>query len=179
MAASTPLRKSLALVFCDIAGSIRLIAQEGDLVASTVFRDFLAHAGCLGQECHCLMIKFLGDGFLAAFENIGSVMPFVISVQRLLSEDPAFAGRQLAFRFSVHYGDVLYIETSYGTEVLGDAVSVAARLNELAQPDQIVVSRAALERMPRHQQARAGPSEAREFKRVGEVEFRRIDLRAP
>jgi class 3 adenylate cyclase len=178
MAAPAPLRKSLALVFCDIVDSARLFAQEGDLVASTVLRDFFEHTGCLGQECHCLMIKFIGDAFLAAFENIGSVMPFVSSVRRLPWEDPAFTGRQLSFRFSIHYGEVVYMETSYGTDVLGEDVNVAARLNELAEPDQIVVSQAALDRMPRDQRDRAGPSEFREFKRVGNVEFRRIDLPA-
>lgn len=179
MTSPTPLRKPLALVFCDVVASTRLIAREGDLVASMIFRDFFEHTGRLGEEHHCLMIKFLGDGFLAAFENIGSAMPFVLSVQQLLSENPSLAGRQLAFKFSVHYGEVLYIETSYGPEVLGGDVNVAARLNELAEPDQIAVSQAALERMPRDQQARAGPSEFGEVKRVGEVEFRRVDLRAP
>jgi class 3 adenylate cyclase len=34
MEAQAPLRKPLALVFCDIAGFTHLMAQEGDLVAS-------------------------------------------------------------------------------------------------------------------------------------------------
>jgi class 3 adenylate cyclase len=70
MQAPTPLRKPLALVFCDIVGSTRLIAQEGDLVASVVFREFYEHAGRLAREYHCLMIKFISDGFLAAFGDI-------------------------------------------------------------------------------------------------------------
>jgi adenylate cyclase len=176
MQAPTPLRKPLALVLCDIVGSSRLMAQEGDLVASAVFREFFEHASRLGREHHCLMMKFIGDSFLAALENIDDVMPFVISVENLSSQNSTFVGRSLGFKFSLHYGDVLYIETSYGNDVLGEDVNVAARLNELAQPHEIVISQAALERMPTDYRARAGASESRRFKRVGNVEFRRANL---
>src|SRR5260370_31191216 len=173
MSATAPLRKPVALVFCDIAGSTRLIAKEGDLVASAVFREFFEHAGRLGREHHCLMIKFMGDGFLAAFERVDDVMPFVISIESLLSHNSTFVGRSLGFKFSLHYGDVLSIETSYGNDVLGEDVNVVAHLNYLAQPNEIVVSQAALERIPIDYRARAGSSESRQFNRVASGEFRR------
>jgi adenylate cyclase len=176
MEAPAPLRKALALVFCDIAGTTRLIAQEGDLVVANILRQFFERTGRLGTEHYCLIIKFVGDGFLAAFENVENVMPFVFSIQRLLSKDPAFIGRSLGFKFSLHYGVVLYIETSYGKDVLGTDVNIAAYLNDLAQPHEIVVSRAALQRMPSDYQARAGASESCQFKGVGDVEFRRVNL---
>lgn len=172
-----PRRRSVALVFCDIVGSTRLIAQEGDLVASAVFREFLEQAGRLAREHHPLMIKFIGDGFLATFENIDEVMPFVISIERLLSQNSTFVGRLGGFTFSLHYGDVLYIETSYGNEVLGEDVNVAAYLNDFAQPNEMVISKAALERIPSDYRARAGASEFCQLKRVvGDVEFRRLNL---
>jgi class 3 adenylate cyclase len=179
MEAPAPPRKPLALVFCDIAGSTRLEAQEGDLVVATVLREFFEQAGRLGTEHHCLMIKFLGDSFLSAFENVENVMPFMFSIQSLLSQNPMFIGRSLGFKFSLHYGNVRYIETSYGKDVVGEEVNVAARLNELAQPNEIVVSQVALERMPSDCRARAGASETHLFKRVGDVEFRRIPLLGP
>ena len=55
-------------------------------------------------------------------------------------------------------------------------MNVAAHLNDLAQPNEIVVSQAALDRMPTDYRARAGASESRQFKRVGDVEFRRLNL---
>src|SRR5690348_6742801 len=131
MEAQTPLRRPLALLFCDIAGFTRLMAQEGDLVASALLREFYEHTGRLGREHHSLLVKFIGDGFLAAFERVDEVMPFVMSVESLLSENPTFVGRSLGFKFSLHYGNVLAIEMSYGTDVFGEEVNVAARLNEL------------------------------------------------
>lgn len=179
MEAPAPLRKALALVLCDIVGSSRLVAQEGDLVASAVFREFFEHAGRLARAHQCLMIKFMGDSFLAAFENIDDVMPFVVSIESLLSQNSTLVGRLEGFYFSLHYDNVLYIETSYGSDVLGEAANIAAYLNELAEPHEIVISQAALERMPSDYRARAGASESRSFKGVGDVEFRRVDLLAP
>jgi len=176
MEAPVPLRKSLALVFCDIVGSTRLVARVGDLVVATVFREFREQAGRLGTEHHCLMIKFLGDAFLATFENMDDVMPFVISVESLLSPDSELIGQLEGFRFSLHYGKVLYIETSYGKDVLGEDVNVAAHLSEIAHPNEVVISQAALERLPADYQALAGASEVRPFTRVGDVAFRRVKL---
>ena len=175
MEAPAPLRKSLALVFCDIVGSTRLIARVGDLVASAVFRQFIEHADRLGRQHHSLMIKFSGDAFLAAFENMNDVMPFVISIEGLLSPHSPLE-RLEGFRFSLHYGNVLYIETSYGNDILGEDVNVAAHLSEIAHPNELVISQAALARMPADYQFHAGASEVHPFKRVGDVEFRRVKL---
>jgi len=107
------------------------------------------------------MVKFIADGFVATFERVDDVMPFVISVQSLLSENPTFVGRSLGFKFSLHYGEVLAVETSYGSDVFGEEVNVAAHLNDLAQPNEMVVSQAAVEQMPSDYKARAGESESR------------------
>ena len=176
MEAPAPLKKPLALVICDIVGSYRLRAQEGDLVVATVLREFFEQAGRLSREHCCLIIKFLGDSFLAAFENIDNVMPFVVSVQSLLSQNPVFIGRSLGFKFSFHYGNVLYIETSYGSDVLGEDVNIVAHLNDLAAPHEIVVSQAALERMPADYRARAGVNESLRFRAVDDVVFHRVNL---
>lgn len=175
MEAPAPLRKSLALVFCDIVGSTRLIARVGDLVASAVFREFIEHADRLGRQHHSLIIKFLGDAFLAAFENMNDVMPFVISIESLLSPNSPLE-RLEGFHFSLHYGKVLLIETSYGNDILGEDVNLVAHLSEIAHPNELVISQAALARMPADYQFRAGASEVHPFKRVGEVEFRRVKL---
>src|SRR6266436_6438992 len=119
-------RQPLAVVFCDIAGTSRLMAHEGDLVTSTVLHDFFEYSGRLSKEHACTFIKFIGDGFLAAFANVG---------------------------------DCLCIETSYWKDVFGDSINLVAHLNDLAQPGQIVISQAALDRMPAEQQALAAPGD--------------------
>jgi len=172
-------RQLLAVVFCDIAGTSRLMAREGDLVTSTVLHDFFEHSGRLSKEHHCTFIKFIGDGFLAAFATAAEGLRFARSIQSLLRTLPALSGRGLGFRFSLHFGDCLCIETSYGKDVFGDNINLVAHLNDLAVPGQIVVSQAALGRMPVEQQALAGPGEAVRIKAAGEVQIHRIGLAAP
>lgn len=170
------LRRSLAVVFCDLAGTTQLTAQEGDLVVANLIRDFYENAGRLGSEHHCLQIKFIGDGFLAAFENAADVLPCAAAVQDLAETQPSMRGRHLRFRFSLHFGEVLCIETSYGKDIFGDEVNTAAHLNDLADPGQIVISQAALQRMPAEQQSLAGPGETVRVRGAGELQVHRIEL---
>lgn len=71
---------------------------------------------------------------------------------------------------------MLCIETSYGNDILGEDVNVAAYLSEIAHPNEVVISQAALARLPADYQFRAGASEVHSFKRVGDVEFQRVKL---
>jgi adenylate cyclase len=172
----TPIaRKTLALVFADIAGTSRLTAEQGDLVVARTLQEFIERAGKLGKDHHCLLIKFIGDGFLAAFEVIADVLPFVSAVQTLLKTNPVLRRHQLGCRFSLHFGAALCIKTSYGYDVFGEDVNVVAHMNDLAQPGQIVVSLSALAAMPYEQQGKVGESEWGLVK-GHDIEFHRIAL---
>jgi class 3 adenylate cyclase len=170
------LRQPLAVVFCDIAGTSDLMAREGDLVFSKILHEFYEHSGRLSQEHDCIFIKFIGDGFLATFANAADGLRFARSIQSLLHTLPALSDRGLGFRFSLHFGDCLCIDTSYGKDVFGNNINLVAYLNDLAQPGQIVISQAALDRMPAEQQALAGPGESVRVKSAGEVQIHRIGL---
>jgi adenylate cyclase len=176
MATAEPLRRAAALVFGDIAGTTRLIAERGDLVVASALRDFFERTGALAAQHRCLVIKFIGDGFIAAFAEAADVIPFVSALHRQSVQWPSWTGTGLAVRFSFHQGEVLLIETSYGKDVFGTAVNIVARLNALASPGQIVVSPAAFERLPAEQQARAGAAEVAQVREAGEMAIRRVDL---
>jgi adenylate cyclase len=160
----------------------RHLASNGPRGRSRLFHRiarFLRAFRSIEQEHGCTFIKFLGDGFLAAFANAADGLPFARSIQSLLRILPSLSGRGLGFRFSLHFGDCLCIETSYGKDVFGNNINLVAYLNDLAQPGQIVISQAALDRMPAEQQALAGPGEAVPIKSAGEVQIHRISLAAP
>jgi class 3 adenylate cyclase len=178
MAQSNPGRKTLAIVFCDIVSFSALMAEAGDLVAGNVLRIFYEQAGELAKRNRCLTLKFIGDGFLASFESLPDAVELVRLVERLLLEEQTIAAQGLAFKFTLHYADVLVVETSYGVDVLGDEINIAAHLTEPAAAHELVISRTAFDRLPAVLQARAGPSESFALKRGRAVEFRRLDLRS-
>jgi adenylate cyclase len=168
--------QSLAVLFCDIAGTSSLMEREGDLAVSNLVRTFFESAGRLAMEHHCGLMKFIGDGFIAVFDNADQALPFAAAVQNIAKSDPGISVYQIGLRLSLHFGDVLCIETSYGREILGEDINIAARLNDLAAPGQLVISHAALQQLPTKQQVGIGPSETVNIKRVGAFQIHRVDL---
>jgi adenylate cyclase len=168
-------RKSLALICADIAGTSRLMAEQGDLVVARTLQEFIERVGKLGKDHHCLLIKFIGDGFLAAFEVNVDVLPFVSAVQTLLKTNPVLRIHRLGCRFSLHFGTAMCIKTSYGYDVFGDDVNVVAHMNDLAQPGEMVVSLSALAAVPSELQVKMGKSEWGRVK-GDDIEFHRVAL---
>ncbi len=80
------------------------------------------------------LFKTLGDGFLAEFRSAVEAVRCAMAIQAALA-----AGRVgLTLRIAVHQGDVAVAED--GSDLLGDGVNVAVRLEALALPGGIAVS---------------------------------------
>jgi class 3 adenylate cyclase len=87
------------------------------------------------------IFKVMGDGFLAEFRSALDAVLCAVDIQRLmvarnldLPDDD-----RLQLRIGVNLGDVI----SEGEDVFGDGVNVAVRLESIAPPGGIYVSRAA------------------------------------
>jgi adenylate cyclase len=86
-----------------------------------------------------------GDSVLAEFPSVVDAVQCAAAVQETLRE--ANAGltdeRRLWFRIGVHVGDVMV----QGTDLLGDGVNVAARLEGIADPGGIALSGAVFDQV--------------------------------
>ena len=130
-------RKLAAILAADVVGSSRLMAE--DEAAALAALDGLrrgvlepriaAHGGRL--------FKAMGDGFLAEFPSAVEALRCALAVQEEMRTGGGRAGG-LALRIGVHQGDV--VATEDGSDLLGDGVNVAARLEALAEPGGVVVS---------------------------------------
>jgi len=179
MATTSKPTQSLAVLFCDIEGTSGLMAREGDLVVADLLRAFFENAGRLAVEHHCGFMKFIGDAFIAAFDDADRWLPFAFAVQNVTESDPVISDYHFGLRFSLHFGDVVFIETSYGKDIFGEDINIAARLNDLAGPGQVVISQAALRRLSAGQQASVGPSETVRIRKVGDIQIHRLPLTVP
>src|SRR5580658_4571410 len=82
-------------------------------------------------------IKSTGDGFLVEFESALKAVQCAINIQRRISERNSEDGQaSIRIRIGVHLGDV--VQT--GTDILGDAVNIASRIEPLAAPGGVCVS---------------------------------------
>jgi adenylate cyclase len=84
-------------------------------------------------------VKNTGDGFLAEFASVVDAVRCAVEIQRgMLDREPEVPDEQrIRFRIGVNLGDVIAEEE----DIFGDGVNVAARLEALAEPGGICVSR--------------------------------------
>jgi TolB-like protein len=96
-------------------------------------------------EHHGRVVKATGDGILVEFGSVVDATRCAIAVQRRVSEInvSVAADKRLQFRIGVTLGDVV-VE---GTDLYGDGVNIAARLEQLAQPSGVLLSGTAYDQL--------------------------------
>jgi class 3 adenylate cyclase len=137
-------RKIAAIMAADIAGYSKLVADDEEETVRrlssyrAVFDDFIARAS--GR-----VFNTAGDAILAEFPSAVEAVRCAIDVQESLrTRNLAYPpSRQMHFRIGMTIGDV--IEREGG--LLGDGVNIAARLEGLAAPGGICISRSIYEQV--------------------------------
>jgi adenylate cyclase len=86
------------------------------------------------------VVKLTGDGILAEFSSVVDAVRAAMQWQREVARlNESGSPRQLVFRIGINLGDII-VE---GDDIHGDGVNIAARLEPLAEPGGICLSRAA------------------------------------
>jgi adenylate cyclase len=136
-------RRLAAVMFTDTVGftesvqadealTLELLAEQQELVRSTL----AAHGG---QE-----VKSTGDGFLIEFDSALNAVLCAVEIQHRIGERNATSGRTpVLVRIGIHLGDV----ERRGSDILGDAVNIAARIEPMAEPGGVCVSGAVREQV--------------------------------
>jgi adenylate cyclase len=132
-------RRLAAIWAGDIAGYSRLMGvdEEGTL------RQLKAHRRELVDpkitEHRGRIVKTTGDGMLVEFVSVVDAVRCAVDIQRGMAERNASvpADKRIEFRIGINVGDII----SDDNDIYGDGVNVAARLEALAEPGGICVSR--------------------------------------
>jgi putative peptide modification system cyclase len=138
------------LVVCDIADSTALVERMGDQNAANIIRKHDRLARALVEQHRGREIDKT-DGFLLLFERPVQAAAFALDYQRGLKHLSAAEGVVVRARVGIHMGDVVIWENApedvtrgaKPIEVEGLVKPVAARLAQLARPQQILMSSAA------------------------------------
>ena len=132
-------RKLAAVLSADIAGYGALMERDetGMLtrlraILDDIFKPAVAANG--GR-----IVKLMGDGALVEFDSVVSAVRCALDIQTAMAARNATAaeGERVIYRIGVNAGDVI-IE---GDDIFGEGVNVAARLQTLAQPGGVALSR--------------------------------------
>ena len=131
-------RRLAAILAADVVGYSRLIGADeaGTLtLLSALLKDVVRptlnrHRGRI--------VKLMGDGLLAEFASVVDAVRAAIEIQEALPERSAHLAddSRIALRIGVNIGDVA-VEDG---DLFGDGVNVAARLQEIADPNGVAIS---------------------------------------
>ena len=135
-------RRLSAILHADLAGFVRLVEAEEDLTFERLrsARDGIwkpAIAGAGGSLIHSN-----GDSMLAEFGSPAVAVQVAIDIQEHMARFNEDLGedQRLLFRIGVHLGEIIIDQT--GHDLFGDGVNLTERIQSLAEPGGIAVSRA-------------------------------------
>jgi len=132
-------RRLAAILAADVANYSRLMGadEEGTLKQLKAHRKELVDPKI--TEHRGRIVKTTGDGMLVEFVSVVDAVRCAVDVQRGMSQRNAQvpSDRRIEFRVGINVGDII----SDGEDIYGDGVNVAARLETLADPGGICVSR--------------------------------------
>src|SRR5262249_38186736 len=131
-------RKLAAILAADIAGYSALMEANEE---ATV-RDLKAHQAVILPmiaKHGGRIIDTAGDGILAEFGSVVNAAECAVAIQRTMAErnSDVEESRRMRFRIGINQGDVVFDVP----RVYGDGVNVAPRLENLAEPGGICISR--------------------------------------
>src|SRR5215467_2068556 len=134
-----PVRRLAAILPADVVGYSRLMGVDEEGTHERLKAHLVQLVNPKIAEHRGRIVKNTGDGFLAEFASVVDAVRCAVEVQRGMADrepDIAEEGR-IRFRIGINLGDVIAEEH----DIFGDGVNVAARLEGLAEPGGICVSR--------------------------------------
>src|SRR5271157_3819299 len=133
-------RRLAAVLAADVVGYSRLmeVDEVGTLARLKTVRLELIDPAI--TKCKGRIIKTTGDGLLVEFQSVTEALRCAVDFQERMgrrNRDMA-ASRALLYRIGINLGDVIVDES----DIFGDGVNVAARLESMAEPGGICISAA-------------------------------------
>lgn len=138
--AKTGLRRRLgAVLFADVANYSRMMGEDDVGTVLTVkARLNILYDTCGRHNGDILQVR--GDGAFLLFDSAVDAVSFALDIQRLMATENAAVEPDCAvhFRIGINLGEILLDSDG----VSGDSVNIAARIEALAPPGSVCVTRA-------------------------------------
>ncbi len=151
----TDSRKMVTILFADVVGSTGLGEQlDPETLRALLARYFISARDILERHGGTVE-KYIGDAFMAVFgipllheddalRAVRAAAELRQGFARINTEMEAERGLHIDFRIGVNSGEVV-VSSAEGSLVTGDAVNVAARLEQAALPGEALIGRSTLD----------------------------------
>ena len=131
-------RRLTAVLLADVVGYSRLMSvdEEGTHLRLTDYVKILIEPAV--AEHRGRLVRSMGDGMLVEFDSALDAVRCGVDIQRALTEQESLETNQrIQLRIGINTGDVIVDER----DIYGNSINIAARLEGLAEPGQIYVTR--------------------------------------
>jgi adenylate cyclase len=133
-------RRLAAILAADVVGYSRLMQQDeaATLAVLTARRKEILQP--LVRKHHGRVVKLMGDGVLVEFASAVNAVACAVELQEAMgaANEELPDDRRIVLRVGINLGDVMV----QGTDLYGDGVNIAARLEALAEPGGVYLSQA-------------------------------------
>ena len=155
-------RKTVSILFSSVVG--HTTAADDDSGGSNGAAAGLREAQREQVEKHRgEWIREVGGGALSSFDTAASALSCALEMQRAFASD-----NEPGLRIGIHTGELAVRKTQRGTDVFGDSIVVAARLQGLAEPGGIWFSGRVYQGLPRDRKGL-------EFEYLGEKQLQSVN----
>ena len=139
MSEQAPQRRLAAILAADVVGYSRMMQADeaGTLTALKSRRSDILQP--LVSKHYGRLVKVMGDGVLVEFASAVNAVACSVELQEAMDNANASLAedRRIILRIGLNLGDVM-VE---GSDIYGDGVNIASRLEALADPGSVFVSR--------------------------------------
>ncbi len=144
MATEDVRRRLAAIMSADVKDYSRLM-REDETSTVRILNTYRGIMTTLIEQHHGRVVDATGDNLLGEFASVVDAVQGAVSIQKELKARNAElpVNRKMEFRIGINLGDVI-VE---GERIYGDGVNIAARLEALAEPGGICVSRTAYDQI--------------------------------
>jgi TolB-like protein/class 3 adenylate cyclase len=151
-------RRHAAIMFTDIVGYTRLMGSDEEKAVDMLSRNRSIHQSCI-EKFNGTLIKEIGDGILASFSLASEAVRCAIEIQKECKE------QGIPLKIGIHEGEMIFS----GSDVIGDGVNIASRLQEDAQEGCINISGAVYGNIRNKADIQTTLIGERSYKNVGEL----------
>jgi class 3 adenylate cyclase len=133
--------RDLTVLFTDLKGSTAMYERIGDLRAFALVQQHFQHLGEVIQEHGGAIVKTIGDAVMAAFQRpVDAVRAAKAMQARIEQFNDGHGRREIVLKIGIHRGPSIAVTLNDNLDYFGQTVNVAARVQGVAEADEICVS---------------------------------------
>ena len=152
-------RKLAAIMFTDIVSFSNMMSIDEDLAISALDSKVSILKSNL-KIYDGNLIKLIGDGTLSSFESAVKAVECAIKIVKHIDKECEYK-----IRIGIHLGEIIY----KNNDVFGDGVNIASRLENLAEPGTILISKDVNDQLTNHKTIKTESLGKHSIKGIGRI----------